>query len=272
METAYADLPSGTYIVNPQQPTISCRLSAITAANGAQLVYTTDGSQPTAASTVVAHASTVSLPVGTTTLKVGLLKGGQVSGIVTREYVVKEGQSTNPAEVEIPAFCIVGQGETCAFFEAPASWGNIKCWRWDKQYNYTGNQWPGVDCTFIGTAANGLKVWKWSWDGNKKSQTSPNEGIIFNDGARQTADLPFENGGYYTESGLAGNVILGIDESEALRVKSEKFANAPIYNLQGRLIENRNSDGAAQIENRKSVNRKIPKGVYIQNGRKLVVR
>ena len=37
--------------------------------------------------------------------------------------------------------------------------------------------------------------------------------------------------------------------------------NAAIYDLSGRIIENR-----------KSVNRKLPKGVYIQNGRKFVVK
>ena len=134
----------------------------------------------------------------------GLLVGGTVSGIVTRTYIVKEKESEKP--VEIPSFCTVAAGETCAFFEAPATWGNVKCWRWDKQYNYTGNQWPGVDCTLLGTAANGNKVWKWSWNGNKISQPSTNEGIIFNDGTSQTADLDFQNGGYYTKNGLKGVV------------------------------------------------------------------
>ena len=105
--------------------------------------------------------------------------------------------------VAVPDFCTVATGETCAFFEAPTSWGNIKCWRWDNQYNYTGNSWPGVDCTLLGTSAKGRKVWKWTYnEGDRRSQTSPNAGIIFNDGSNQTADLEFKNGGYYTEDGL----------------------------------------------------------------------
>lgn len=103
----------------------------------------------------------------------------------------------------IPDFCTVATGETCAFFEAPNSWGNIKCWRWDSQYNYTTNSWPGVDCTFVGTASNGKKVWKWTFDmADRRNQSSSNQGIIFNDGKNQTADLLFQNGGYYTEDGL----------------------------------------------------------------------
>ena len=107
----------------------------------------------------------------------------------------------------IPDFCIVNSGETCAFFEAPTSWGNIYCWRWDKNYNYTSNIWPGVLCTFIGTTQSGNKVWKWTWDSSTVSQTSPSEGIIFGDGQWQTADLQWENAGYYTKEGLKGNVL-----------------------------------------------------------------
>ena len=109
--------------------------------------------------------------------------------------------------VTIPDFCTVATGETCAFFEAPTTWGNIMCWRWDNQYNYTGNSWPGVACTLLGTTEKGRKVWKWTYNVNdRKSQSSPNEGIIFNDGTNQTADLVFRNGGYYTEDGLQGTV------------------------------------------------------------------
>ena len=119
----------------------------------------------------------------------------------------EDAQPEDSGPVTIPDFCTVSSGETCAFFEAPTSWGNIKCWRWDNKYNYTGNVWPGVDCTLLGTAANGRKVWKWTLtDTDKVSQSSPNEGIIFNDGSNQTADLPFSNGGYYTEDGLQGIV------------------------------------------------------------------
>lgn len=109
--------------------------------------------------------------------------------------------------VEIPAFCTMTQGETCAFFQAPSTWGNIKCWRWDRQYNYTTNSWPGVDCALVGTTTKGAKVWKWTMDvAQRKNQSSTNEGIIFNDGSNQTADLPFQNGGYYTIDGLVATV------------------------------------------------------------------
>ena len=60
-------------------------MTAVTATAGAQLVYTTDGTTPTANSTKVASGTKIDI-TGNMTLKVGLLIGGTVSGIVTRTY------------------------------------------------------------------------------------------------------------------------------------------------------------------------------------------
>ncbi len=195
LNTAYADLPSGTYM-----GVQTVRLAALTAASDAKIVYTTDGTTPTAASTAVAPGYKVSIPVGTTTLRVGLLVGGQVSSIVSREYVVKEKESEKP--VEVPAFCTVGEGETCAFFEAPATWGEtIMCWAWiDNGANFTGGTWPGSACTLLGEASNGNKVWKWTYSGSLT--TRPQKIIFSNNGSPQTDDLLFTNGGYYNRDGL----------------------------------------------------------------------
>ena len=195
MNIVYADLPSGTY-----EGTQTVTLSAVTTDEDAKIVYTTDGSNPTASSQSAESGFAVTIPVGTTTLKIGLLKGGSVSGIITCTFTVKEKESEKP--IDVPAFCTVADGETCAFFEAPASWGNIKCWAWDdSNNNYTGGSWPGVDCSMIGTTAKGQKVWKWTYSG---ALTTRPTFIIFNEGQdkSQTADLPFTNGGYYTKDGM----------------------------------------------------------------------
>lgn len=209
LNTAYADLPSGTY-----QGTQQLTLSAITAAEGAQLVYTIDGSTPTASSTKAVSGTALELEVGTTTLRVGLLIDGKVSGTISRTYVVKQKESEKP--VEIPSFCVVKSGETCAFFEAPDTWTNtIMCWAWTNtpadNFTYANKNWPGVACQELGTAANGRKVWKWTWDGikqNNSSATQPAFIIFNNDGSPQTSDLNFENGGYYTKDGLKGKVAV----------------------------------------------------------------
>ena len=164
--------------------------------------------------------------------------------------------------VTIPSFCTVNEGETCAFFVAPKSWGSqIKCWRWDKQYNYTGNVWPGVNCDKLGEDSKGNTVWKWTYKASdRKSQSSSNEGIIFNDGTNQTADLVFTNGGYYNLEGLQAVVsTTGIRSIEAA-----EGGNVKVYSLDGRLI--------LQAPNGSEAIKLLKKGVYIINNKKVVIK
>ena len=197
MQTAYADMPSGTYV---GQPTV--RLTAVTADATAQIAYSTDGSSPT---TIVPSGTTVTLPVGTTTLRFAMVTGGTIGTTIERTYVVKEGAAQQT--VTIPDFCTVADGETCAFFESPSSWTEtVMCWAWASggSPNYTGGTWPGQSCTLLGTAANGNKVWKWTYTGTLT--TRPAYIIFSNNGSPQTNDLNFTNGGYYTKDGLKGTV------------------------------------------------------------------
>ncbi len=183
---------------------------------------------------------------------------------LSKVTAITEGDESpeDDAPVTIPSFCTVNEGETCAFFVAPKSWGSqIKCWRWDKQYNYTGNLWPGVDCQKLGEDNKGYTVWKWTYKASdRKSQSSSNEGIIFNDGTNQTADLAFTNGGYYNQEGLQGVVsATAIRSIEAIPEGSVK-----VYSLDGRLIREA-LDGSEAIKS-------LKKGVYIINNKKVVIK
>ena len=117
---------------------------------------------------------------------------------ITLPVLPQEEQQT----VEVPSFCTVTAGETCAFFEAPTSWtADIMCWAWiDNGDNFTGGTWPGAPCTLLGTAQNGKKVFKWTYNGSLT--TKPGKIIFSNNGTPQTENLPFQNGGYYTKDGL----------------------------------------------------------------------
>lgn len=62
------------------------RLTAVSATEGAQLVYTIDGTEPTVGNgTIVESGSSITVSQ-TTTLKVGLLADGEVRNIQTRQY------------------------------------------------------------------------------------------------------------------------------------------------------------------------------------------
>lgn len=150
-------------------------------------------------------------------------------------------------EFNAPDCCVVNDGETCAFYEAPTSYTNVKCWAWDASNNYTGGSWPGAACTKVGTN-NGKNVWKWTYSGSLKTQPTL---IIFSDnGANQTSNLEFKNGGYYNESGAIEGVVTGIESIRTTPLQKD----AVIYDLQGRRV----TEG------------RIKKGIYIINGKKVI--
>ena len=174
------------------------------------------------------------------------VQGIEPSAITLPEFEEEE-QPQDGTFSGIPSFCKVNAGEICAFFEAPVSWGSqIFTWAWmngGDGKDYVGTSWPGVVATYVGTADNGNKVYKWT-----TTKTTAPDNIIFSSGGNKTADLPFANGGYYTKDGRQG-VVTGISE---LRMKADNVTSEACYNLSGQRV--------------------IPqtKGIYIINGKKYV--
>ena len=256
METAWVNKGSGEF-----SDPFDVELTAVSNTDDAQLVYTLDGTEPSATNgTQCLSGTLLHVDATNTLLKVGLLVNGVVSGVLTRTFIYKEAEP-EPVVV-IPDFCTVAEGEVCAFFEAPSSWGNtICCWAWcdSPSENFTYSQrkdWPGVDCEYLGTAPNGNKVWKWTWDGTKQknsSATQPAKIIFNNTGQPQTENLVFTQAGYYTKDGLfdvvTATAIHSLSTPNALR-------STDWYDLQGRRLS-----GKPTI-----------KGVYINDGKKVVIR
>ena len=153
----------------------------------------------------------------------------------------------------VPAFCTMEEGERCAFFEAPISWGSqIFVWAWMNNgdgKDYLGTSWPGVTATKLGTADNGNSVWKWNVTG-----TVNPDFIIFSGGGVQTENLKFNNGGYYFgNEGLKATVtptaIRSIDNSEKEHA---------VFDLQGRKVGTTKSP--------------LKSGIYIINNKKFVLK
>ena len=160
----------------------------------------------------------------------------------------------------VPTFCTMEEGEKCAFFEAPASWGSqIFVWAWmenGKGEDYLGTSWPGVTATKLGTADNGNSVWKWDVTGT----TNP-DNIIFSGGGAQTDNMKFTNGGYYFgKEGLKATVT-----ATAIRnVRMQADGEIKVFTLDGRLIRTaKNSEEALSG---------LPKGIYIINNKKFVIK
>ena len=140
LETAFVDKASGI-----RDNSFKVKLIAVSKDASAKLVYTTDGTAPTAKSKQVASGDEITIS-SDCVLKVGLLVGGSVKGIITRNYTIQHVEE-GPDAFETPA-----PGYTYnAYFVAPATWKNeVKCWAWTKTANYTGGTWPGEKCYKIG--------------------------------------------------------------------------------------------------------------------------
>ena len=127
-ETAWASKPSGEY-VDP----FTVTLTAVSAASGAQLVYTLDGSEPTAANgTVIASGGSVAINK-CLTLKAGLLKNGTVTGIITRNYTV---QNEVFDDYEITVYL---KDPTAS----PNNWPQVAYYCWDSNNVQQCGNWPG---------------------------------------------------------------------------------------------------------------------------------
>lgn len=153
----------------------------------------------------------------------------------------------------IPACVKVQDGHLYAFFRGNFDYDVVFAYAWD---DATGTPvtaaWPGDGTRVVGKDEMGRKVYLWDGGVLKEGATLPTHIIFNNQGAPQTANMPFSNAGYYNIYGLQGLVDdpAGI---EAVR-STPTSQSAKVFDLQGRRVQN------------------PTKGIYIQNGKKLVVR
>ena len=131
-ETAWASVPSGKR-VDP----FSVTLTAVSQNAGAQIVYTLDGSEPTATNgTVVASGSAVTID-HCLTMKAGLLINGAVTGVITRHYtVVNEVYDAYEITVYLKDPTV-----------APNNWPRVVYYCWDSNNVQQCGNWPGETIT-----------------------------------------------------------------------------------------------------------------------------
>ena len=131
-ETAWVSKPSGEY-----ETAFDVKMTAVSQTAGAQLVYTTDGSEPTASNgTRIADGGTVNINKATI-LKVGLLKNGAVSGVITRNYKL-DTEVFEPYEITVYL-----KDPTVA----PNNWAVVNFYTWDSSDKQFNGNWPGQAIT-----------------------------------------------------------------------------------------------------------------------------
>ena len=174
-ETAWASKPSGEY-----DGVLNVTLNAVSQTEGAKLVYTLDGSEPTASNgTKVNDGTSISIDKATT-LKVGLLIGNTVSGVITRTYSV---DNTEFVPYEITVFL---KDPTVA----PNNWAQVNFFSWDDVSSPNGN-WPGEKITAT-KVVNGVKFYYDTYPINSKDY---HINFVFNQGSSngQTEDVTYIN-------------------------------------------------------------------------------
>ncbi len=174
-ETAWVSKPSGEY-----HGAIDVTFTAVSQTDAARLVYTLDGSEPTASNgTVVNDGSTITISkIGKNTLKVGLLINGAVSGVITRNY---ELDSFEPYEITV-------------FLKdptvAPNNWTQVNYFSWDDTSSPNGG-WPGETITQT-KEVNGVKFYYDTYTIKSKDYYV---NFVFNQGSSsgQTEDVTHVN-------------------------------------------------------------------------------
>ena len=256
-ETAWTSVPTGTY-----DGSFSVTLSAVTPSEGVRIVYTTDGTEPSATNgTVVDDGASLTVDADMT-LKAGLLAGGDVTGVVTRKYTVTHFQPH-----DITVYVNVDN----------VGWSSVNFWSWggDGSHAPANPSWPGDNVTAT-TVIDG-KTWYY----NTYSINSSTDYVSFvfstGNGSPQTVDVvnvtedkyfevsAAQTGGKQLVDDVTDRYSTGI--SGVVTDGNMPAPRADVYTIDGRLVRTAGRDVTAA-----EAVKGLPKGLYIVGGRKVVVR
>lgn len=244
-ETAWCNIPSGEY-----EAGFKAKLTAVSQNSNAKLVYTTDGTDPTAKSKQVATGNTINIDE-TCTLKVGLLSNGTVTGIRTYNYTVK---AFEPYTITVYANA-----------DQVTNWGSVMYfYAWNTSGELT-EKWPGTAVT----ATKTLNGKKWYYMDFKIKSKDAIVNIIFNQGKdkKQSVDMNAGNSTKFYE-------ITPAQSYGKYTCKDVTATWAPPTGITGTpTISNTTTDNAWYTLSGMKLGKKPAKnGVYIHQGKKVIIR
>lgn len=243
-ETAWCNIPTGEY-----EEGFKAKLTAVSQNSNAKLVYTTDGTDPTAKSKQVTTGNTINID-NTCTLKVGLLINGTVTGIRTYNYTVK---AFEPYTITVYANA-----------DQVTKWGSaMYFYAWNASEEFT-EKWPGTAVT----ATKTLNGKKWYYMDFKIKSKDAIVNIIFNQGKgkKQTVDLNAGNSTKYYE-------ITTTMSNGKYTCKDVTAIWAPTGITGTPTISNTTTDNAwYTLSGMKLGKKPAENGVYIHQGKKVIIR
>ena len=244
-ETAWCNIPSGEY-----EAGFKAKLTAVSQNSNAKLVYTTDGTDPTAKSKQVATGNTINIDE-TCTLKVGLLSNGTVTGIRTYNYTVK---AFEPYTITVYANA-----------DQVTNWGSaMYFYAWNTSGELT-EKWPGTAVT----ATKTLNGKKWYYMDFKIKSKDAIVNIIFNQGKnkKQSVDLNAGNSTKFYE-------ITTTQSNGKYTCKDVTSIWAPTGIVGTPTISNTTATDNAwyTLSGMKMGKKPAKNGVYIHQGKKVIIR
>lgn len=245
-ETAWCNIPSGEY-----EAGFKAKLTAVSQNSNAKLVYTTDGTAPTAKSKQVANGNTINID-NTCTLKVGLLNNGTVTGIRTYNYTIK---AFEPYTITVYANA-----------DQVTNWGAaMYFYAWNSSETIT-KAWPGTAVT----ATKTLNGKKWYYMDFKIKSKDAIVNVIFNQGngtgKKQTEDLKAVNSTKFYE-------ITTTQSNGKYTCKDVTAIWAPTGITGTPTISNTTTDNAwYTLSGMKLGKKPAESGVYIHQGKKVIIR
>ena len=245
-ETAWCNIPSGEY-----EAGFKAKLTAVSQNSNAKLVYTTDGTAPTAKSKQVTNGNTINID-NTCTLKVGLLNNGTVTGIRTYNYTIK---AFEPYTITIYANA-----------DQVTNWGSaMYFYAWNSSETFT-KAWPGTAVT----ATKTLNGKKWYYMDFKIKSKDAIVNIIFNQGngtsKKQTVDMNAGNSTKFYE-------ITTTMSKGQYTCKDVTAIWAPTGITGTPTISNTTTDNAwYTLSGMKLGKKPAESGVYIHQGKKVIIR
>lgn len=246
---AWIDLPSGHY-----DDVQKARLTAVSDKQRAQLVYTTDGTEPTAQSRKAASGTEIEIPMGTTTLKVGLLTGSTVSAIATRTYDISKPEAFTPYNI------------TVYVNTDNVGWKSVNFWAWEDQSGEnltTSGKWPGDAVT----ATKTIEGKKWYYKTYRIAERGNMISFVFNtdSGNQQTIDV------YDLKKDTYIEISNEKDSQKHYTIKDVTDLMSTGINIQ--TVDKQNlSTIWYDMQGRRYNHRPTQPGIYINGGKKIMIR
>ena len=250
---AWVNLASGEY-----EGAQKAKLVAVSNKDNAQLVYTTDGTEPTAKSQKAKSGEEIELPIGETTLKVGLMVDGAVSSILTRTYKIVKPADFEPYDITVYANAdLVGWKDGFNFW----AW----CEKPDENLTAT-KTWPGDKITLY----KEIEGKKWYYQTYKIKSKDYKVSFVFSTGTGtpQTVDFTDINKDTYLE-------VLNEKNNEGHYKIKDVTADMPTTGITNAPVINKaaSTDNAWYTLDGMKMNQKPQQtGIYIHQGKKIVIK